>query len=143
MPKQTFAELQVGDTFPPMESTVTVEGVERHSGFRDDDHPWYRGPSPWGGPIAPLTVNNADFDRFLRANDFPMNGIIPTKTSREFYGPVMVGSTITTTCTVVEAFERKGRHYITFEYIATDESGKVLIKKRDTLLQMPQAAKPE
>ena len=40
-----------------------------------------------------------------------------------------------------KAFERKGRHYVTFEFIATDEKGKVLIRKLDTLLQMPQAVR--
>jgi hypothetical protein len=88
-------------------------------------------------------VTNADFDRFLRANGFTMSGIIPTKTTQEYFAPVMVGSTFTVTCMVAERFERKGRDYVTFEFVTTDENGNVLIKKRDTFLQNPEVAKED
>ncbi|MFN8535347.1 MAG: MaoC family dehydratase [Dehalococcoidia bacterium] len=133
-----FADLKIGDELTPAEFDVTPEWVENDARFKEDPSPWYTGPSPWGGPVAPPTLTNADFDRFLRANDFLMSGIIPTKTSHEYHGPVKVGSRIRTTCTVVDVSERKGRHYVTFEFLTTDDSGKVLVKKRDTLLQMPQ-----
>ena len=72
-----------------------------------------------------------------------VTGIIPTKTSQEYFGPVMVGSTFTVTCKIAERFERKGRDYVTFEFVTTDENGKLLMKKRDTFLQNPDVAKED
>lgn len=138
---KTFADLKVGDTLPAMTFEVTPEWVKHDSDFKADDSPWYTEKSPWGGPVAPATLTNADFDRFLRANDFIMSGIIPTKTAHEYHHPMKIGATATTTCTIVEAFERKGRNYVTFEFVTTDNEGNLIIKKRDTLLQMPDVAK--
>jgi hypothetical protein len=141
--KKTFRDLQAGDTLPAEEVPVTPEWVATYVASIADATPWYVERSPFGGPVAPLTLTNADFDRFLRANDFSMSGVIPTKTSQEYFGPPMVGSTITVTCRIAERFERKGRDYVTFEFVTTDQNGKVLIKKRDTFLQIPEVAKEE
>lgn len=136
-----ISELQAGDVLPPLRLTVTQEWVDQNAKFKDDDSPWYSGPSPFGGPIAPVTLNNNDWGRFLRANDFSMAGIIPTKTIHDYYAPMMVGSDIISTCKILASEERKGRHYVTFEIVTTDVDGNPLLKKVDTLLQMPQALK--
>jgi len=141
--KKSFVDLQVGDTLPSMQVPVEPSWVAQYVRNTQDGTPWYAESSPFGGPVAPPTITNADFDRFLRANGFTMSGIIPTKTSQEYFGPVMVGSTFTVTCTIAERFERKGRNYVTFEFVTTDENGKVLIKKRDTFLQNPEVAKED
>jgi acyl dehydratase len=135
--QQTFADFKVGDTYPSITSVVPVNVSGNYASWNDDDNPWFHEASPFGGPIAHLTVNNADFDRFLRANGFPMNGLFPVKTNREFYRPILLGSTIVTSCEIVEAYERKGRHYVTFEFVTSDEQGQPFMKKRDTLVQMP------
>jgi DNA mismatch endonuclease (patch repair protein) len=69
---RTMAGLRVGDTLPTLRREVTPERVARDAEFKDDDNPWYTGPSPWGGPVAPVTLTNADFNEFLRRNDFEM-----------------------------------------------------------------------
>ncbi len=138
--QKTLADFKVGDTYPSITSTLPKERTESYVSYNDDPNPWYHTDSPFGGPIAPLTLNNADFDRFLRANNFPMNGLFPVKVSREWYAPVLLGTTIVTSCEIVEAYERKGRHYVTFEFVVSDEQGNVLMKKHDTLMQLPQAA---
>jgi acyl dehydratase len=133
----------VGDTLPALEMPVTQDWVASHIETTQDATPWYVDRSPFGGPIAPPTLTGADFDRFLRTNVFEMSGIIPTGTSQEYFSPVMVGSTVTVTCQVVERFERKGRDYVTFEFVTSDPTGKVLMKKRNTYLQMPEVAKED
>ena len=139
---RTFSTLSVGETLPTMTFEVSQEWVAKDSNFKQDSSPWATGPSPWGGPVAPPTLTNADFDRFLRANDFVMNGIIPTKTHHEYLAPLKVGTTISTSCTVVDRSERKERVYITFEFVTSDSDGTVLLRKRDTLMQLPPRQEP-
>ncbi len=134
--RKTFHDLQIGDTLPTMRYPVTPDWVETYLLGTQDETPWYHDSSPFGGPVAPPTITNADFDRFLRANNYIMSGVIPTKTSQEYYASVPVGTTLVTTCTIVDKSERKGRDYITFEFVTTDEQGRLLMKKRDTFLQL-------
>ena len=138
-----FADLKVGDELPPMEFPVTEDWVTTDTVSKDDTNPWYSEGSPFGGPVAPPTLTNADFDRFLRANGFVMSGVMPVGTDHEYFGPIMVGSTVRVTCKIAERYERKGRDYVTFEFVTTDTDGKVLMTKRDTLLQMPQIAREQ
>jgi acyl dehydratase len=139
--RRTFADLAVGETLPDQVSTVTPEWVGRDSENKQDENPWYTSDSPWGGPVASPTLTNADFDRFMRANDIVMSGVIPTSTRHEYFAPLMVGQEIVTSCTVADVTERKGRTYLTLEFETRDPSGTLLVRKRDTLLQMPEIAK--
>ena len=139
---RTVADLKVGDTLPTIRREVTPERVARDAEFKGDDNPWYTGPSPWGGPVAPVTLTNADFNEFLRRNDFEMARLIPVGVSHEYFGPIPVGSTIETTCTVVERSERRGREFVTFEFVTREEGGQVLVRQRDTILRMPPPQEP-
>jgi acyl dehydratase len=134
---KTFADLQVGDRFPPLRLEVTEEWVATDLALAQDPTPPERDPSLFGAPVAPPTLTNADFDRFLRAHGFSMSGVIPTKTRHEYFAPIFIGQMIETTGEVVDKYERKGRTYVTFEFVTTDLEGRILLKKRDTLLQMP------
>ncbi|MDA0256146.1 MAG: hypothetical protein O3C25_00185 [Chloroflexi bacterium] len=138
---RTVADLQVGDTLPTVRREVSAEWVARDAAFKDDPSPWHTGPSPWGGPVAPITLTNADFNEFLRRNDFEMARLIPVGVAHEYFGPLPVGRTIETTCTVVERSERRGREFVTFEFVTRDEAGEVLVRQRDTIVRMP--APPE
>ena len=139
---RSVADLRVGDTLPTIRREVTPERVARDAEFKDDRNPWYTGPSPWGGPVAPVTLTNADFNEFLRRNDFEMGRLIPVGVSHEYFGPIAVGSTIETTCTVVERSERRGREFVTFEFVTLDEGGRVLVRQLDTILRMPPQEPP-
>ncbi|GIW06072.1 MAG: hypothetical protein KatS3mg060_0877 [Dehalococcoidia bacterium] len=134
---KTFADLEVGQRLPPIELTVTEEWIATDIALAHDPNPPEKNPDLFGSVIAPPTLTNADFDRFLRANGFSMSGVIPTKTRQEYFAPLHLGQTIQTTCEVVDKYERKGRTYVTFEFVTTDQTGRVLVKKRDTFLQMP------
>ncbi|MFN8533074.1 MAG: MaoC family dehydratase [Dehalococcoidia bacterium] len=137
---KTFVDLEVGQRLPPLQVPVTTEWIATDVALAQDPAAPEKNPDHFGGPIASPTLTNADFDRFLRANEYNMSGVIPTKTKQEYFGPLHLGQTIETTCEVIDKYERKGRTYITFEFVTSDLTGKVLMKKRDTFLQMPQEA---
>ena len=113
--------------------------MARDAAFKGDENPWYAGPSPWGGPVAPVTLVNADFNRFLRDAGIEMSRLIPVHVAHEYFGPLPVGSVIETTCTVVERSESRGRERVTFEFVTRDEQGRMLVRQRDTILRMPAA----
>lgn len=138
---KTFADLEVGLRLPPMNATVTEDWIATDIALANDPNPPEKNPDHFGSIIAPPTLTNADFDRFLRANGFDMSGVIPTKTRHEYFGPLHLGQPLVTTCEVVDKYERKGRTYVTFEFVTSDLTGRVLVKKRDTLLQMPMEAR--
>ena len=50
---EVFPELQVGFAFPDADIVITREEVEPMLDAAGDDSTWYRGESPWGGPVAP------------------------------------------------------------------------------------------
>lgn len=131
---KTFADLRVGDTLPALDATITREWIDTDVTLTHGD---LERSSHFGVPIAPPALTHADFDRFLRNAGFQMSGIISTKTSQKYFAPVKLGTVIHTTCEVVDRYERKGREYVTFEFVTTGEQGQVLLTKRDTFLQMP------
>ena len=45
--------LRLGAPVAEVERTVTAADVARLCAAAGDETPWFRGPSPWGGPIAP------------------------------------------------------------------------------------------
>src|SRR5439155_1485871 len=51
-------EVVVGRDLGWLDVPVTEEAVARHAAAVEDHHPWYSGPSPWGGPIAPALLFN-------------------------------------------------------------------------------------
>jgi hypothetical protein len=130
---KTFADLQVGEVLPALDATITQELIDSDVTMTDDA---FERSGYYGAPIAPPWVTHADFDRHLRAAGVYMSGIIAAKSSQKYFAPLKLGTAIHTTCEVVERYERKGRDYVVLEFVTTDDQGTVLIRKRDTFLQL-------
>lgn len=98
--------------WPELELTVTPEDVARWSALTDDHHPWYRGPSPWGGPVAPNSIfyypgQNA----FPPRRDF--NGVLAAL-GFEALAPVFVGSSLIARTTITDRWRRRDRVFVTY-----------------------------
>jgi acyl dehydratase len=55
-PKLTYDALTVGEEFVSDTHLVTPEDIETYAFAVDDHHPWFSGPSPFGGPVAHPTL---------------------------------------------------------------------------------------
>ena len=55
-PTLTYEILTVGEEFVSDTHLVTPEDIEAYAYAVEDDHPWYAGPSPFGGPVAHPTL---------------------------------------------------------------------------------------
>jgi hypothetical protein len=54
------------------------------------------------------------------------------KSEHEFLKPMKVGSKVTISGRVVEKYEKRGRYYLVSEYETVDEKGEVLMRSRET-----------
>src|SRR5437588_7169205 len=51
-PDVTFLKMNPGVLPEKYEVTITPYDVARWARLHEDESPWYRGDSPWGGPVA-------------------------------------------------------------------------------------------
>jgi acyl dehydratase len=107
-----FDWLLADRAWPELEFSVTPEDVARWCALSDDHHPWYTGPSPWGGPVAPNSIfyypgQNA----FPPRRDF--NGVLAAL-GFEALAPVFVGSTLTARTTVTDRWRRRDRFFVSY-----------------------------
>ena len=87
------------------------------------------------GRVAPpmMVRQYAHFQNVLTG----FNGMIPGHSihvsgSYDFLHPVRPGDTITTTGKVIDKFIKKGRKFITFELISTNQFGETVVVNRHT-----------
>src|SRR5437868_11745505 len=88
------ALVKVGRDLGWRDIPVTAERVQQHMDAVDDYHPWYRGDSPWGGPIAPAMLFNREpvwHRGWFLSNT---HGTLLARQDWELYRPVMVGDTV-------------------------------------------------
>jgi acyl dehydratase len=125
-------ELSVGP-LPSYLVTVTPDDVDRWAALHDDDSPWYRGPSPWGDPIAPPTIlyypsqsmlgreigAAVDPDQPRPRSDGRGGGF--ARYRAEFLAPVPIGRPILVSGAITDKFVRRGMGYLTWEIEAACE----------------------
>jgi len=94
-----------------------------------DDHPWYTGTSPFGGPIAPwmlITTQHAG----LVSMKYVISGQVNTQHTTQFFHPAKVGSLIRVYGRLADKFEKRERRYFAIEAESVDENGVLLVRDR-------------
>jgi acyl dehydratase len=117
-PDVSFFDIEPGPRGPYL-VTVTEEDIARWSRIYDDHHPWYRGPSPWGYPIAPPSILYYPSQMFLGRY---LIGKSPAATrmggfaryALDCVGPIPVGRPLVVTGEVLDKFSRRGRGYVQY-----------------------------
>ncbi|MCS6802233.1 MAG: MaoC family dehydratase [Chloroflexota bacterium] len=122
-PDVSFFDIELGPR-GPYQVTVTEEDIARWSRIYADDHPWYSGPSPWGGPIAPPSILYYPSQMFLGRY---LIGNSPGATrsggfaryALDCLGPIPVGRPLVVTGEVFDKFVRRGRGYVYYRLEAS------------------------
>ncbi|MFN8556455.1 MAG: hypothetical protein U0531_03585 [Dehalococcoidia bacterium] len=120
-------------------------GVEMHALTPDlvrwyvetvgDDHPWYTGASPFGGPIAPaLIINNPAYvnnrsNRWYLPNRY---GNLHAKQQWEFFRPAAVGETLRNRGLIVDRYLKRDREFVVAEAWLLDGSDRMVSRVRST-----------
>lgn len=123
-------EIYVGRDFGGAEYEITREVVERYIAGTGDDNPWYRGPSPLGGPVAPaLVLHSAVF----RTHDWYLPNIYGNLHARQecdLLAPAMVGERLRTRSVIVDRYVKRDREYVVNETLIFNAAGRVVTRSR-------------
>jgi acyl dehydratase len=116
------------------EHPITPDLVRWYRETLGDDHPWYTGPSPFGGPVAPaLVLHNPAYGRRTDLWYLPNRyGNLHAKQAWEFFHPVPVGETLRSRGLVVDRYLRRDREFVTAEVWLEDRTGRVTSRVRST-----------
>jgi acyl dehydratase len=129
--KLTYEAVQVGEEFVSDPHLVTPEDVETYAFAVDDEHPWFSGASPFGGPIAHPTLLGNQALR-LRHSRYIVHAGLHAKMEFEFREPIRPGARVRSRGRVVDKYERRGKPYMVTEFETAAEDGTVLVRGRFT-----------
>lgn len=123
-------EVFVGRDIGGRRATVTPAEVARYGDGTGDRHPWYRGDSPFGGPIAPALLYHSEVYRDLSWYLPNLIGNLHAKQEWDLFAPMPVGSVVRTRSTVVGRYRKRNRDYVVNEVLVTDDDGRWLQRSR-------------
>ena len=110
--------------------------VQRFADSVGDHHPWYFGPSPFGGPVVPALFFH--FEPFRHQGWFLSNrhGTLFAKQEWQFFAPAMVGRRVRTHAIVVDRYTRRHRQYVGTDTHIFDEDERLIAQAR-TYSELP------
>jgi acyl dehydratase len=127
----TFDALTVGDEFVSDEHLVTPEDIETYAFAVDDHHPWFFGPSPFGGPVAHPTLLGNQALR-LRHSKYIVPAGLHAKMEFNFLQPLRAGMRVRSRGRVIDKYRRRGKPYMVTEFVTEDEHGAPLVRGQFT-----------
>jgi acyl dehydratase len=132
----------VGRDMGGNEYHITPEMVWLYEDGTEDRNPWYRGPSPFDGAVAPALLFHSEVYKNLSWYLPNIIGNLHAKQEWELFHPMMVGDMVRTRSTVVERYLKRNREYVVNEVVITDGDGRWLQRSRthqSFLLEQSQA----
>jgi hypothetical protein len=123
-------EIPVGLDLGAHEYAITPELVRDYAVGLADDHFWYTGDSPFGGPIAPALILHSEVYRFGGWYLPNIWGNLHARQEWELFAPMMVGSRVMTRATIVDRYVKRGRDYVVNEAQAFSGDGRLLMRGR-------------
>lgn len=139
-PKLTYETLTVGEEFVSDTHLVTPEDIEAYAFAVEDEHPWFSGPSPFGGPVAHPTLM-ANQALLLRHGKYIVHAGLHAKMEFNFLEPVRPGMRVRSRGRVIDKYERRGRQYMVTEYHTEDERGTPLVRGQFTQMLIPEGTR--
>src|SRR5688500_11782756 len=96
----------VGEYYGERSLEITPELVQHYAESVEDYNPWYFGPSPFGGPVAPALLLHSEVYRTV---DWYLSvfGNLHARQEWELYHPMMVGDTVTLRRQVVDRYYKR------------------------------------
>ena len=114
----------VGRDLGGHEYEVRRSTVERYCAGTGDDHPWYSGDSPFGGPVAPALLYHSEVYANLGWYLPNIFGNLHARQQWELFHPMALGETVRTRSTVVERYRKRNRDYVVNEVVIADAGGR-------------------
>jgi len=138
-PKLTYDALTVGEQFLSDERVVTPEDIEAYAWAVEDHHPWFSGPSPFGGAVAHPTML-ANQALHLRHTKYMVHAGLHARMEFQFLEPIRPGMRVRSRGTVIDKYVRRGKQYMVTEFVTEDEGGTLLVRGQFTQMLIPEPA---
>lgn len=131
-PAQPLPELRpetvpIGTPLAPLRHDLSVEDAATYAEETNDPNPWYRGESPFGGPLAPPGWLAALQAPLLRHN-FRFGPSIHVRSVIRHLAPAFAGRAYLTAGAIRETFERNGNHYLVMDAETRDDQDRLVFR---------------
>jgi acyl dehydratase len=112
------------------EYVISPEMVQAYATAIQDHNPWYSGPSPFGGAVAPALIRHSEMyiDRCWYLPN--LHGNLHAKQEWELFAPIMVGEHLSAHSLVVDRYIKRGRDYVVNEVLFLGDDGRVRVRSR-------------
>ena len=130
MPSARKDEVYVGLDCGRREYVISPQIVQEYADAVQDHHPWYFGPSPFGGPVAPGLIRHSEMyvdRRWYLPNIY---GNLHAKQEWELFAPILVGERISAHSWVIDRYSKRGRDYVVNEVLFLGDDGRVHVRGR-------------
>lgn len=123
-------DVQPGLFLGRREYAITPDLVSTYIAGTGDDHPWYSGPSPFGGPVAPALLRHSEVYSYPGWYLPNVYGNLHAKQEFELFHPVMVGDRVASTAQIVDRYVKRNRDYVVNEATLYGTDGRILMRGR-------------
>ena len=142
-PPFDWDHVQIGQRFS-YDLDLTPDLVAEYTRGVDDETEWYRGDSPFGGPVAPPFMLSHLLAKVTSNHFASTSGRVHTRSDTRVLAPVRVGQRIRMEGEVTDKFVKRGRRYFRLNCRAYDEAGTELIREdRESLFSLQKIAGEE
>jgi len=129
-----FESIHVGEELGPVDDLVSEDAVRQYCADWTDSNPWYSGPSPFGGPIAPPAYLAGLTAFRLLATKFNARATIGVQTSYRSLAPLPVGQHMITRGAIADKYVKRGLEYVVITSTSYTEDGTAFRAGTDHIL---------
>jgi len=121
-PLTTFDGAEIGRQVCEGRMVVSQADIDSFCALMGYDHPAYRAGAP-GGAVAPTSMCLTYGLRLGWEEDVFPPGAIRMGDENVYGVPARAGDALTTVLTIVDRFERKGRKFLKYEMVTSNQRG--------------------
>ncbi len=112
------------------EYAITPDLIQTYIAGTGDDHPWYTGPSPFGGPVAPTLLRHSEVYSYPGWYLRNVYGNLHAKQEFELFHPILVGECVVSSAQIVDRYVKRNRDYVVNEATLYGLDGRILMRGR-------------
>jgi acyl dehydratase len=134
-PGAKFEDFEVGRKLSELRFTIDREVVDQYVKICHGDRDYYLGNNELGEVIAPASTLSVYQLPVLYQGYPPDQGIVLTHQKFQFHAPLRPDRGIVAQGEVIDKYERRGKHYVSWRAIYRDEQdGTVLAETQNTFM---------
>ena len=130
MTTPTKDQVYVGMDCGTRQYDISPTLVQQYADGIHDHNPWYTGPTPFGGPVAPALIRHSEMYVDRRWYLPYIYGNLHAKQEWEIFSPIKVGEHVSTHSVVTDRYDKRGREYVVNEVLMLGDDGRLCVRSR-------------